>query len=98
MLSETIDYLGRRARDKITNAEGVVTAVSFDTAGCVQCSLNRGLDKDGKPHETYWYDIQRLELLGDERVLPVPSQFQGPPKQVPSAYRHGPTEKAAPRF
>lgn len=72
MVENTIQYLGRMARDKITGAEGPITSVCFDLFGCVQACMERGYDKEGKKLDNYWFDVQRLVLSG-ERLMPVPS-------------------------
>lgn len=61
-MNEHIELLGYRAKDKITGMEGVITSICFDLYGCVQAVLNPGLDKDGKPKENFWYDVNRLEI------------------------------------
>jgi hypothetical protein len=88
-----ISILGHRVRDRVTGAEGVVTSVTFDLYGCVQAIVNGGLDKDGKPKETFWYDIARLEIIGD-RVMPLPDFINN--AETIAAGRKGPEEKPTP--
>ena len=40
--------LGRKARDQVTNAEGVITSVTFDLFGCIQALLKPPIGDDGK--------------------------------------------------
>lgn len=89
LINEAVNLLGLRARDKIMGIEGIVTSACFDLYGCVQVTLHRGLDKDGKPHESFWIDVQRLELLPGSRIMPLPT-FAG---TIPT-YDKGPAEKA----
>jgi len=67
-----LKLLGFKAKDKITGLEGTITHVGFDLYGCVQTIINPGLDKDGKPREPLWFDIQRLEILGKKPVMQAP--------------------------
>jgi hypothetical protein len=83
-----INLLGLRCEDKITGLAGVVTSVCYDLYGCVQAVINPGLDKDGKPQETYWFDVARLEIIDDERVMDIPDFEYGA-----FAETKGPAEK-----
>lgn len=65
-------FLGMNVRDRVTGMTGIITAMSFDLYGCTQALLNPGLDKDGQPRERYWYDVSRLEILSEVRVMPLP--------------------------
>jgi len=66
-----LTILGKKAKDKITGVEGIITSISFDLYGCVQASIDRGVDKDGKSYDFHWYDIARLEVKG-KPVMKVP--------------------------
>lgn len=72
-----LSWLGRRVRDKVTGARGIVTSVCFDLYGCV-CGLitpPRKADEEKDP-PAQWYDVKRLEQDGDEpRVLEPPDHF-----------------------
>lgn len=96
MINETIDYLGRRGRDRVTGAEGVVESVAFDLYGCVTVILRPSVGDDGKHRDTHWLDISRVELLGDERVMPVPA-FVPKVAAQPKTYGHGAAAKPMPR-
>lgn len=92
-----INYLGKKARDSVTGFEGVVTSVSFDLYGCIQAVLSPPLGKDGKMEDGRWFDIHRLEITDDKRVMPVPA-FAKPTEPAtfgttPQAHTHGPAEK-----
>lgn len=73
-----LSLLGKKVRDKVTGLEGVVAAISFDLYGCVQATLNSGLDKDGKLRDSYWFDVSRLTILSDTPVMDVPNFVSGP--------------------
>lgn len=68
-----LSKLGFKCRDKVTGIEGVITSVTFDLFGCVQALVNPGVDKDKKPSECFWYDINRLKILGNSPVMEVPN-------------------------
>ncbi len=91
-----IDLLGRTVKDRVTGMQGVVSAISFDLYGCIQAALTPPVDKDGKARDGHWYDVHRLELLGDKRCMAVP-QFDKAPKfgATPATHAHGPAEKPA---
>jgi len=98
LVQESVNILGRYARDKITGIFGPITSVSFDLNGCVQCIINRGLDKDGKPYEGYWMDIQRMDLEPSDPIMPLPTQYQETAPERPHTYAHGAIEgKPIPR-
>lgn len=91
MISETIDLLGTRAIDKVTDFEGVITSVSFDLYGCVQCVVTPPKKTDGELADSRWFDVNRLNVVNDGRVMPVPDFEKVATK--PADYAHGPAEK-----
>lgn len=68
-----LSRLGMRCKDKITGFTGVITHVGFDLYGCIQVIVHPGLDKDNKPLETAWFDINRLEIVSDAPVMNPPN-------------------------
>lgn len=92
-----IDSLGKKARDRVTGFEGIVASISFDLYGCIQAVLSPPLDKDGKMQDGRWFDIHRLEIVDEERVMPVPvfAKPSEPAKfgATPQTHAHGPAEK-----
>lgn len=78
LIQQHLSKLGHRVKDRVTGAEGVVTTVGFDLFGCVQVIVNRGFDKDGKPYESMWLDIARLEVLSSEPTMTQPDFVEGP--------------------
>ncbi len=95
-VSPFIDLLGKTARDRVTKLEGVVCTISFDLFGCVQAVLRPPMNKDGKLDDAHWFDVHRLELVNDERVMAVP-RFDITPTfgATPQTHQHGPSEKPA---
>lgn len=78
-------WLGRRVREKVTGAQGVITSVSFDLYGCVHGLVSFPQPTDGpqgkEPPDSRWYDVQRLEDTSptEGRVLEPPDYFVRPP-------------------
>lgn len=93
MIQQTIDLLGRKATDKVTGFSGVVSSVCFDLYGCVQVALTPPIDRDGKPDEGHWYDVQRLEVSAEAPVMNRPDFAARAPE--PAQYDHGAAEKPA---
>ena len=77
-IKKHLGYLGLKVRDKVTGFKGTVTSVGFDLYGCVQVIVNPGLDKSGKPGESLWFDIARLEKTSMKPVMEVPNFDFGP--------------------
>lgn len=90
-IQQHLALLGMPVRDRVTNVRGVVTSICFDLYGCIQAVVNPGTDKDGKPQESGWYDVQRLEVAAKAPVMPQPD-FDWSPKRVASG-KKGPAEK-----
>ena len=91
ILRKHIDIMGLIVRDKVTGFEGVAESVSFDLYGCVQVVVKPPLTKDGEIKDGRWFDIQRLDITGRSRVMPVPAfGVLATPEGV---HTHGPAEK-----
>lgn len=60
--------LGSTARDRITGFTGVVMGVCDYLSGCSQALLVPPM-QDGKLPESQWFDVQRLEDTGAERIV-----------------------------
>lgn len=65
--------------------------------GCIQVVIKPPVDKDGKITEGGWFDVNRVEIVNDERVMPVPAFDTKAPKfgKTPASHTHGPAEKPA---
>ena len=83
-----VSLLGKTAKDRITGFQGVIITVSFDLFGCVQAIVRPPADKDGKLIDAHYFDVNRLEIVDEKRVMPVP-EFAGKPAE----YKHGPAER-----
>lgn len=70
MIAEALAKLGLHGKDVVTSFEGMVASVTFDAYGCVQVLLTPGI-KDGKPQDSFWYDIKRIEF--GKRIMKAPN-------------------------
>jgi hypothetical protein len=87
-LQKAIDLLGFKAKDVITNFEGVITSVSFDLYGCIQVILKpQKVKEDGTTSHGEWFDINRLKITSKKPIMdildftqkyPSLSRVQGP--------------------
>ena len=72
---EHLELLGYKVEDRVTGFYGVVTTISFDLYGCIQAIVTPSADlKDQKPE---WFDVTRLEILGDVPVMATPDFEKG---------------------
>ena len=51
-VKSNLNYLGLKAKDKVTGFEGVVTAICFDLYGCVQAIITPPSGEKGKQEES----------------------------------------------
>jgi hypothetical protein len=91
-ISEYVEILGKNVEDKVTGLQGVVTSISFDLYGCIQVIVHPGLDKDGKLKELQWFDYNRITIMGNKRVMPLPTFIQESVNKM-----KGPEKKPLPR-
>lgn len=71
---QSINYLGRKAKDKISGSVGIIISVCFDLYGCIQVVLTPGkIAKDGKEVSSIgWIDINRIEIMKGKPVMKHP--------------------------
>jgi hypothetical protein len=93
IINKHLDLLGSRVKDRVTGFSGVVTTVGFDLYGCIQGVVNPGVDKDGKPQDSQWFDVNRLIVLEDKKAMDPP-RYDWSPAAV-SAGGKGCAEKPA---
>ena len=93
MITETLALLGRRAEDKVTGFEGVISSVCFDLYGCVQAALTPSKKRDGNLGDGHWFDVQRLKVMPGKPVMTAPD-FDAVAK-TPAEHKSGPAEKPA---
>jgi hypothetical protein len=80
--------LGNKIKDMVSGVEGITTSFVVYMNGCIQWSINRELDKDGKPYETLYYDQQQCQLIDSGIVDDIDEPKQstgGAPTRVRSA-------------
>jgi len=73
------DLLGKKVKDKVTGLEGIVTSISYDLYGCIQCLITPSVDEKGSLPERWWYDSKRLVVLDHTPVMEVPNFDKEPP-------------------
>jgi hypothetical protein len=61
--------LGMTAIDRITGFEGVVVGSAQYISGCNQLLLSPAVDEKGAFRESHWFDEQRCERVGTDRVI-----------------------------
>lgn len=61
-MSEKI-ILGSKVRDVVTGLEGMATAWAQHLFGCDRYWVAPPIDKDGKPRDGMWIDVQSLEVV-----------------------------------
>ena len=86
-MKDYMALLGHKVKDKVTGFVGVVTSVSFDLYGCVQCIVQPGAGKEGKMEDSRWFDFKRLVKTSQARTM-TPMLFD---PQI--AEERGPAEK-----
>ena len=83
-VKETIEkFMGKRIKDIVTGQTGVVTSVTFDLYGCVQCLVTPNVSKENTQINSDWYDISRLEITSKKPVMRLPEfdYNKGPAKK-----------------
>ncbi|WP_027578429.1 hypothetical protein [Bradyrhizobium sp. Ai1a-2] len=60
--------LGTTQRDKITGFQGVVVGHCQYISGCNQALLVPKVGENGAYKESHWFDVQRLERVGNEVI------------------------------
>lgn len=91
-IDKYMELLGHRAEDKVTGMKGVITSLNFDLYGCIQVTLNPGMDKEGKMRDSLWFDVARMKITSSKPVMDVPDFGE----KEPEKYDKGPAER--PKF
>ena len=58
-----MENFGKKAKDKVTGFEGIITAKCLYMYGCSQYLLTPQIDKDGKKRDGEWFDEGRIETF-----------------------------------
>lgn len=61
--------LGVTARCRITGFQGVVTGLVDYISGCNQALLVPSVDEKGVARPAEWFDVQRLERVGSDKIV-----------------------------
>lgn len=74
--------LGDKVKDTITGFKGVAVCRTQWLNGCVRIGIQpQELDKDGKPQEAQYFDVEQVELL--EASVKPPHEPAGGPMPAP---------------
>ena len=75
--------LGYRVKHKLHGFTGIVTSVTQYLTGCDHAGVRpEQLDKDGKPVDAQWFDVNILEVISDEAVIQPQTTTEDKPKKV----------------
>jgi len=94
----TFNMLGKKARDRISGMAGVVSSIGFELCdGNMRAAITPSVDKDGKHVDGRWMSATRIEVVGDEQIMPVPSFSTVQPTYgaTPQQHVHGPADMPA---
>lgn len=69
MIKQKHPWIGRKARDIITNFEGTITGHADYITGCDQFLVQGKVVDPSQPAQAFWYDEQRIELIGSSVLL-----------------------------
>jgi len=72
-----LSLLGLKAMDSVTGYFGVITTVSFDLYGCVQCVITPMVGADGEIKCGNWFDVSRIKVTNTTPVMTQPNFDQG---------------------
>ena len=61
--------LGQQVRDIVTGLTGTATGICSYISGCQQVLVVPKYREDGTKVESEWFDVQRLELIGNELIV-----------------------------
>lgn len=80
------DKFGYWARDRVTGFQGVLTGSASYLTGCDQVCITPVAKEDNSLQEGRWYDINRVEIVGDKPYVTVDATFeQGGPSPAEQA-------------
>jgi len=72
-----LQIMGLPVRDKVTKFRGIASSVCYDLYGCIQVCITPEVDQAGKRGDQVWFDVTRLEVLGDKPVVELPDYSKG---------------------
>jgi hypothetical protein len=65
--------LGDEVKDIVSGFTGIATARTEFLNGCVRISIDPPVDKDGKPVDGKWFDVEQVEVMQRAKVQPRPA-------------------------
>lgn len=75
---------GWKVKDQITGYNGIVVGVCEYLTGCTQALIiPQQLDKDGKRQEGEWFDVQRLDRVGETQITFDNEKTPGSDREAP---------------
>jgi hypothetical protein len=80
--------LGKKAKDKITGFEGIITGHADYLYGCDQYLISAEAKDGNSEPQSYWFDEGRIKITGDG-ILPSEVQVEengGPNMNAPNRY------------
>lgn len=72
-----LNLLGFKVKDQVTGFKGVVSSISFDLYGYTKAFVTPKTKLDGTAGESRWFDVSRLKVTSNKRVMQVPDYAQG---------------------
>lgn len=93
------EFLGLKAKDKISGYEGVISSINFDLYGCIQVVISPSKKDDGTLPNGHYFDISRVEILDETPVMVAPflvEAAEAPEVEVAKG-KKGSAEKPPPR-
>lgn len=77
--------LGITVQDRVTGFQGVVTGFVQYLTGCNQALVVPRVGPDGAAKDAAWFDVQRLDRVGNDRIVldngRTPGCDMAPPKR-----------------
>ena len=89
------ELLGKSVRDRISGMTGAVSSIAFEvTDSHPRVAISPPVDSEGKLIDGRWMAMSRIEVVDDERVMPVPAFSTTPPAYgaTPQQHTHGPAD------
>ena len=87
--------IGDTLKDRLSDFQGVVVAITFYATGCEHYGLQSSALKDGRPVDYEWFDEVKVTRVQTERMsfervtrtesLESPAQRGGPEQNAPSS-------------
>lgn len=62
-MSNSTPKLGDRVKDRVTGFTGIIIAHSQQLTGCDRMFVEPPVDRDGKPVQGMWVDIDLLDIV-----------------------------------